>query len=260
MDADQAAEAARLLITARRDCTPLAELPADCRPGTEDEGYAVQEAFVAAQGGRVAGYKVGATSERSQAFLGTDGPFFGRVLASDVLESPARLRAADYPFRLVEPEFAVRLARDLPARSEVYARAEIAEAVAAIYPAFELVTSGLANWNEQGIGSVIADNGVDAALVLGRATESWRDLDLAAHQVTLRVNGELIGEGTGANALGHPLTALAWLANTLSQRGIGLAAGDLVTTGVVTPFHLLEAGDVAEADFGSLGSVSLRFD
>ena len=67
-------------------------------------------------------------------------------------------------------------------------------------------------------------------------------------------------EGRGANALGGPLTALTWLANTLAAdpAGPGLRAGELVTTGVVTGFRLVEAGDSVGADFGDLGRVELR--
>ncbi len=63
----------------------------------------------------------------------------------------------------------------------------------------------------------------------------------------------------GANALGHPLDALAWLANQGVLGGRGLKAGDVVTTGVVTPFIYVEAGDRVTADFGALGEVNLRF-
>ena len=65
------------------------------------------------------------------------------------------------------------------------------------------------------------------------------------------------GEGTGANALGHPLNALAWLANERARQGKGLKAGEVVSTGVVTPFHYLKAGMRAVADSGALGQVTL---
>jgi 2-oxopent-4-enoate/cis-2-oxohex-4-enoate hydratase len=118
----------------------------------------------------------------------------------------------------------------------------------------------LENWHFQGVPSLIADNGVNAALVLGDPDEDWRRLDLAAHAVELTVNGAPAGDGVGANALGHPIEALLWLANQLSHRGIGLKKGEVVTTGVVTPFVLLEAGDEAVASFGVLGEVSVAFD
>ncbi len=254
-----AERAAGLLLTARRARRPIEALPDDCRPATLDEGYLAQDAFVALSGGVVAGFKIGATSAKAQAFLGIDAPFAGCVLKDDLHDSPAVLAAGRFPFRLIEPEFAFRLGRDLPPRAKGYTPEEVAAAVAELHPAMELVTSGLQDWRRQGVASLIADNGVNAALVLGPACTDWRGLDLPRHEVTLRVNGEVAGAGVGGNALGGPLTALAWLADHRARRGQGLESGQVVTTGVVTDFVELDAGDEAVADFGPLGEVRLGF-
>ena len=95
---------------------------------------------------------------------------------------------------------------------------------------------------------------VDDVQLMGR-----RDLDLAGHRVELSVNGRPAGAGRGANALGGPLTALAWLVSHLCARGRGIAAGEVVTTGLVTEFAYLEAGDRAVADYGVLGTVEVQF-
>jgi len=259
MNAAKAARAAALLRQARADGVALAGLPDDCRPRDEAEGYAIQQAFVAASAGRPAGYKIGATSARAQDFLRTDSPFYGRVLAQDLHASPVSLDPRSYLFRLIEPEFAFRIGRTLEPRPRPFEEAEVADAVTAVMPAIEVVTSAFSQWQDQGALLLIADNGVDGALVLGPSHHNWRDLDLAAHRVTLAINGEPKGEGSGANALGHPLTALTWLVNKLSSQQIALDAGQVVTTGVVTPFELAGPGDRVVADFGSLGSVELDF-
>ncbi len=254
-----AERAAALLLAARRARRPIEALPDDCRPATLVEGYLAQDAFVALSGGAVAGFKIGATSAKAQAFLGIDAPFAGCVLKDDLHDSPAVLAAARFPFRLIEPEFAFRLGRDLAPRANGYTPEEVAAAVAELHPAIELVTSGLQDWRRQGVASLIADNGVNAALILGPACADWRELDLPRHEVTLRVNGEPAGTGVGGNALGGPLTALAWLVDHRARRGQGVAAGQVVTTGVVTEFVELDAGDEAVADFGPLGEVRLAF-
>ena len=67
-------------------------------------------------------------------------------------------------------------------------------------------------------------------------------------------------EGAGANALGDPRIALTWLANHLSKRGIGLKAGDIVTTGTcITPLPIAP-GDRIIAAFVGLGQVTVAFD
>jgi 2-keto-4-pentenoate hydratase len=254
-----AERAAGLLLAARRARRPIETLPDDCRPASLAEGYLAQDAFVALSGGAVAGFKIGATSAKAQTFLGIDAPFAGSVLKDDLHDSPAVLAAGRFSFRLIEPEFAFRLGRDLPPRANGYTTEEVAAAVAELYPAMEVVTSGLQNWRRQGVASLIADNGVNGALVLGPACADWRDFDLPRHEVTLRVNGEVAGTGVGGNALGGPMTALAWLVEHRARRGRGLEAGQVVTTGVVTEFVELDAGDEAVADFGPLGEVRLAF-
>lgn len=255
-------EAAELLLAARRAGQALEALPARCRPGSLEAGYAIQAAFAEAVGGVQAGYKIGATSRLAQDFLGLDGPFYGRIFRGGIHESPAALRAGNFAFCLIEPEFAFRLAAPLPPRATPYDEAEVAAAVGAVHPAIEVITSAFgAAWKEAGAPALVADNGVHGAFVLGPECRDWRGLDLPAQRVGLSINGEKVSEGEGANAMGGPLTALTWLANALAGQRMApaLDAGDLVTTGVVTDFKLLEAGDEALADYGELGSVGLRF-
>ena len=71
----------------------------------------------------------------------------------------------------------------------------------------------------------------------------------------MTVNGKVLREGNGSNVLGHPLNALEWLVNHLSERGLGLKAGQYVTTGVTTEVYMAQRGDRITADFGAVGSV-----
>lgn len=257
--------AAALLLAARRECRPIPALPEGCRPGGLAEAYAIQDSYLAASGATLAGFKVAATNRKVQDLLGIDGPFSGCLLREHVHDSPAELPAGDFAFRLIEPEFAFRLGADLPARGAAYDRDEVGQAVASLHPAFEVVTSAYgAAWTGLSAPALVADNAVHGAFVLGRGVagpgvKNWRGLDLAAHPVTLFHNGTEAGRGRGANALGHPLNALAWLADQGVLGGRGLKAGDLVTTGLVTPFVYAEPGDAVRADFGELGEVRLRF-
>ncbi len=258
--------AAEVLLAARRRLSPIAALSEACRPTTAAEGYAIQAASRVVRGGQLAGFKIGATSEAARTLLATEEPFHGCLFADGIHDSPATLVAENYNFRLIEPEFAFRLGADLPARTAPYGRDELAEAIASLHPAFEVVTSAFGDaWTGAGLAQLIADNGVHACLVLGPEMTEWRDLDLAAQEVVFESDGVEVGRGRGANALGHPLDALAWLADfgvladPATQVCRGLRAGDLITTGLVTPFVYAEAGTALRADFGALGSVELAF-
>ena len=262
MTPEAAGRAAAALLAARAERRPISALPEGCAPANLEEAYRIQAALIelsAAGGpGDIAGFKIGATSAAARELLALDAPFYGTMLRAGILESPARVSRGAHSFCLIEPEFAVRLGRDLPARGAAYSREEAAAAVASVHPAFEVVTSAYgAAWTGAGAANLIADNGVHGCLVLGAGQADWQGLDLASHPVTFLRNGQEEGRGTGANALGHPLEALAWLAGQGAAGGRGLKAGDLVTTGVVTPFLYAEAGDELLADFGALGQVRL---
>ncbi len=252
----QPEDLAKALIAARNPALPPAPLPEELSLADLDAAYAVQDAVVAALGARTAGYKVAATSKIAQEHLGLDGPLTGRLLADRIFPSPASLKGDSQRFFVVEPEYAFTMAKDLPPRGTPYAKAEVAAAVASLHPVFEIVGSAYGEaWREAGAAALIADNAVHTAMVVGPATQDWQALDFNRHAVSLSVDGKLHSKGEGIRAMGGPLETLVWLAGHLNGRGLGLKAGDLVTTGVVTDIAYLVAGQRAEADFGELGKV-----
>jgi 2-keto-4-pentenoate hydratase len=162
--------------------------------------------------------------------------------------------------RVIEAEFGFRMARDLPPVSKPRQREEVASAVEGVIPGIEIVDSRFDSWTTIGALSLTADQACNAAWVRGRLLDDWEGIDLAAQPVRLTVNGRVLREGTGGAVLGHPLNALLWLANMLSSRGLGLKAGQYVTTGVTTEVYMAERGDAIAADFGPVGTAELIFD
>jgi 2-keto-4-pentenoate hydratase len=110
-----------------------------------------------------------------------------------------------------------------------------------------------------GAAALIADNACHGAWVKGALLTNWRTIELASQRVQLLVNGNVASTGSGAAVLGHPLNALEWLVSKLASRGIGLKAGEYITTGVTTDTYLASAGDHVRADFGVVGAVELAF-
>lgn len=255
---------AELLYQARTRQARLAELPEAVRPKTPQEGYACQEALVRKliqhYGGHGIGYKIACTNVTAQRQLNVDGPFYGRMMSAFCFDSPARIDAGQFFMRVVEAEFAFLMARGLAPRPTPYSVEEIAGAVEGVLPGIEIVDSRFDDWTTIGAPSLIADNACHAAWVKGRLTANWRGIDLAKQTVRLEANGALHREGNGKAVLGHPLNALAWLANQLSSQGRGLEAGQYVTTGVTMEVYMGQRGDRIRADFGPLGQVDLDFD
>jgi 2-keto-4-pentenoate hydratase len=105
-----------------------------------------------------------------------------------------------------------------------------------------------------------ADNGWNEGAVLGEPVRDWHKIDLAALRGRALVNGSVVGEGRGSDVMGHPLDALAWLANNLAGRGLGLWRGDVVITGSLVTSKFPKAGDRIRWDAGGLGTVELAID
>jgi 2-keto-4-pentenoate hydratase len=69
-----------------------------------------------------------------------------------------------------------------------------------------------------------------------------------------------VGGGKGGDALGHPLEALAWLANSLAERGQSLKRDMVVMTGSIVSTKFLDEGDEVSFDIDTLGEVWLTVD
>jgi 2-keto-4-pentenoate hydratase len=220
------------------------------------DAYAVQmrnvERHVAA-GRRLVGKKVGLTSLAMQEALGVDQPDFGHLFEDMLLADGGTVDAGRFIEPRVEPEIAFTMSSDLIGPG--LGIEDVREAVAGAQPALEVIDSRVANW-EIGLVDTVADNASCGAVVLGRPAD-WRDVDLAAVECRLLVDGAVVETGLGAAVLGHPFAAVAWLANTLSELGTPIRAGDLVLPGSCTRAVPLAAGTRAEADFGVLGTVSI---
>ncbi|MFK7801713.1 MAG: 2-keto-4-pentenoate hydratase [Anaerolineae bacterium] len=241
-----------------------ADVPADLPQLDTDAAYAVQDKLVAkliaAAGTQRFGYKIGCTSEGAQQLLNTDGPVYGQMLESLRYISPVTLTPADFSFamRVIEPEFAFELNADVPV-GIVYDANSIRPFVASVIPSIEVVHHHLGGWDVFNAPKTIADNAIHGCWVAGSATNSLDGLDLPSHAVKLYADGEEVSSGRGELALGNPLNALAWIANTLPTYGRNLQAGEIVTTGVCMPVYPAQAGQLIRADFGSLGQVEIQF-
>ena len=267
MDAVQINRAADLLMRARRDRRAMAALPDDCRPRDEAEAYQVQARFVdrlladhgAKDGRGIIGYKAGCTNVTAQQQLGLNSPFAGPLLSALAPTSPAEISAEAGFMRMIEAEIGFRLGRDLPASGAPYDAASVRPALAAAFGAIEVVDSRYEDWTTAGAPQLIADNVCMGFWVYGQESTDLDSLDLAAQEVHVRRNGVAAESGTGANVLGNPLNSAAWLANHLCARGTSLQAGQLITTGTMIAVNGAEKGDVVEADFGTLGTVTVSF-
>ena len=123
----------------------------------------------------------------------------------------------------------------------------------------EVVDDRYADWRTIGTPTLIADDFFNAGVVLGSPVRDWRRLDLAALAGRMLINGVEVGRGVGADILGHPLDALAWLADNMASRGRALKAGEFVTLGSLVATNWVAAGDEVLIEVEGLGEARATF-
>jgi 2-keto-4-pentenoate hydratase len=253
-DLDRCSQA---LYEARRSGVPIPPLTHEFPDWGVAEGYAVQQGLVErliADGERIVGYKLGLTSTPMQELLGVDQPDFSPIFASGVLSDGAELSVGDFIAPRVEAEIAVVLADDL--HGPDCTSGHVARATRGLTSAIEIVDSRIADWQIT-IADTVADLASGGAIVLGSQAVALTAIDPRLIGMVFTRNGQLVATGAGAAALGNPLAAVAWLANTLHPHGGYLPAGSVVMTGALHAMKPISPGETWTGEFDRLGPVSL---
>jgi 2-keto-4-pentenoate hydratase len=255
LDVKQKAEQIAELFRSRR---LTAMLPAELYPASLDEAYAVQRALhkIEETSGRgaIAGYKIGLTTPVMQKLCGVSEPCYGAIFAREVHHRRATLNARDYCRLGVETEIAFRLGDDLPGGGNA---GRIAGAVESAMPAIELIEDLRYDYQRLDAAAMVAGNVWNAGAVLGEPVSDWRATDLVRAEARLSISGRRIGTGYGADVMGHPLNALAWLADKLARAGTPLRRGVIILTGSMVPIQYPTAGDHVLIEVSGLGTAEL---
>ncbi len=262
MTPEEAKAAAQMIAEARWATVPLNSLPETCHPATVEEGYRVQAELHALQAkttlDRRIGYKIGCTTQVMQDYLGIDHPCAGGIMDSDTHNSGATLDHTDFVRPGVECEIVACLASDIPIGTG-HMPNDVANHIDAMMIGIEIVDDRYTDFRTIGLPTLIADDFFNAGCILGTPLKSWRALDLPALEGGFNINDEACTFGQGADIMGHPLAALAWLADHMTMTGGQLKAGDFVMLGSIVKTHWFDEPGKAVAEIKGLGEVSVIF-
>lgn len=254
-----AADIANRFVAARRAAQALKDFPG-VLPASLEAAYAVQDEGIRQWGAPVVGWKVALIHPDLRPAYNGEERLVGPVFAGTLVEAKGEAVAApviEGGFAAIEAEFAVRLGTGLPARDEPYGLDEVTQAVDGLFLAVEVASNPLAVINDLGPGAIISGFGNNAGIILGPPVKGWRDAPLEALATRVVVDGATVGEGSAAKVPGGPLGALVFAANCLSARGLGLKAGDIVSTGASTGIHPVRPGMEALVSCGAAGDIRL---
>src|SRR5215204_3574544 len=215
-------ELANLLAQARRNASQFS-LPDDLVPDTTVEAYAVNQIVAEQLGWELLGWKIAGTTDAVRGKLQLDGPIYGRTFRRFACTSPVHFKAAELLDPLIECEFFVTLARDLPPRDEPWTLPETIEAIAEVHAGIEVAECRYPRKALPPLPGILADGSASGRYVFGDRIETWR-------------------EGVGADVMGDPLRPLWWLAEQRRQWGDGLRAGETISTGSMTGMLPIRGG------------------
>ena len=208
-------------------------------------------------------WKAGADSRDS---LPTAAP----IAPALVHASPTAITAASFTTRIVEAEIAYRFGEDLPPRATPYTIDEVAEAIAAMHVAIEIVDPRIADFVTASPLAKLADHLVNGAFVLGDGITNWRRVDLRKQKATLAFDGKVHEAVQGSHSLGNPAVLLPWFVAHLGRLPTwdaegragpprGVKAGDVVTTGSWTKIVEARAKQRVDVTFLDVGTATATF-
>ena len=239
----------------RQQVLPLSEQEAEISVA---DAYAIQMLNIARAeqlGHVISGKKIGLTSIGIQTQLGVHEPDYGHLFKSMEC-ADGRIDSSQLIQPKIEAEVAFVLTADL-AGGKVSVD-DVRQATSYVVAAFEIVDSRVKDWCIK-LADTVADNASSGRYVLGSKRLNLGDIDLATEAMKLYKNGELLETGTGAEVLGDPCAAVAWLANRLWDYGVLLKQGEIVLSGAFSAAPLAKVGDRFRVDFSSLGSLEAQF-
>lgn len=228
---------------------------------TIEDAYAIQDVFIQRRikddGVKIIGKKIGVTSKVVMDMLGVHQPDFGYLLSDMIYSDGDEINVSTGMIQpKAEGEIAFVLKEDL--QGPGVTTADVLRATKFVMPCFEIVDSRIKDWKIK-VQDTVADNASCGYIVFGGQGVDPRDVDLRTCGMTLEANGELLHTGAGAAALGSPVNAVAWLANTLGSFGVGLKAGEVILSGALCAMVAIKPNDNMTINVGGIGSASCRF-
>lgn len=253
---EQAADRIWKVYQDHNPCNPVRDLIGEA---DLQQAYAVQQLNTQkwlAMGRRVVGRKIGLTSEAVQKQLGVDQPDYGMLFDHMQVAEGGQIpwNEVHQPKVEMEVAFVLNQALDQANITEAQLVAAIDHAVAAM----EIVGSRIEGWNIR-ITDTVADNASSSHFVLGKERKTLDQVDLVNCRMKMTKRGEVVSEGMGKACLGSPVYAALWLAQTMSDLGRPLQAGDIILAGALGPMCAVQPGDSFEGTIDGFGGVSVSF-
>ena len=181
------------------------------------------------------GKKIGFTNRNIWDVYNVNEPIWGPITSKSVSfteTSFQKINLSQFCEPRIEPEVVICL-REKPRHFDE----DLNICIDWIAPGFEIVDSIYQNWSFA-LPDTIASGGLHGCLVIGKKLFINNDVerDLADLKVRLFKDASFEEEGTGANVLDGPVSAVRYLHKSLAgiKNQVLLSSGNIITTGTMT--------------------------
>ncbi|MGB0907006.1 MAG: fumarylacetoacetate hydrolase family protein [Maricaulaceae bacterium] len=250
-----ASDALYAALRTQKSIAPLTDTYDDL---TIDDAYAISLGLLErreADGETVIGKKIGVTSKPVMDMLGVNQPDFG-FLTDTMWAKDNVIDTSVMILPRAEAEIAFRLKSDL--KGPGVTEADVLAATEGVAACFEVVDSRVKDWKVK-IQDTVADNASCGTMAISSDWVDPNEVDLLGCRAVVTKNGAPLSEGVGAATLGSPLAAVAWLANTLGERGIPFKAGEIILSGSLVALEPVSAGDKMHVSIDGIGDCEVSF-
>jgi 2-keto-4-pentenoate hydratase len=250
---------AKVLAEAERTKKAVPPLTEAYPEMTAKDAYQVQRFNVMQRvesGRSVRGHKIGLTAKAMQDLFGVYEPDYGHLLDDMFIPESTAVAIDRFISPRIEIESAFILGR--PLRGPGITIADAIRAIEYVLPSIEIIDSRIEDWRIK-LADTIADNGSSSAVVLGGRPTRLADVDLRNLAAEMSIDGEVVESGNTSAVLGNPISALAWLANTVGNQGVELKEGDVVLPGSCIRAVPATRGITVRGKFEVLGDVCVEF-
>ncbi len=244
---------ADLLIKANRENQPIPLLSTLYPELDVETAYSVQKAYVQKRlaNDEIAGFKAGLTSPEIQGRFGVKFPVAGLLFKSgEKLGSPI-IDKSMFKVPMIETEIGFLIGKaithplkDIP---------ELYNSIKAVMPIIELPDLAFTDMKKLKAVDIISANISSGQFIVGNDSNA-KSPDLDNITVTLSLNGQVVNQGKGSDALGDQWRTALWLVNAVTKQNWKIKPGDILITGVIGKMVPGREGKYI-ADYGSLGKI-----
>lgn len=239
--------AAKFLISRRKDSNINSRLNTELRPSTTDEAIAIQTQLIANMGDTVGGWKCVLPAD--------DKINIGAIFSKTIHRSSPCPIKLDSDICRIEPEIAFCFKHDLPARDAEYSEDEVIDALDSAHLVLEFIHNRYSGTEEVSYLENLADCLFNQGMFVG--PEITLDSAISSPHIDFVLSQEAQTTFSGTHPNKGPLLPVLWLVNYLRQQGMGIAAGQIVTTGSYAGVLEVKPNLEFTIEYAGIGAMSL---